>query len=326
MFAVASLVWIGLLGAFSGKRPARPLPPSAPPGPPMIAPKSTGAAIPLRLSPDGHLLVPVFISGTAYPFMLDTAGGGLSITPATRDALGYTARDGITVRGYGASGMLPIKRMKFSSVFVLGKYPLGGLVTVIDLQGLTPEPHPPIAGIIGNGVLQNFDLELNLPAATLRLFPRGGKARPTGAIPMTSMPFKTRVGGKIFLPVQVNGQPITALLDTGALNSVLNRAALNLIGAKPGRDRGPVKLHTFSGFDRHVVPVTPYVFRQVQLGRLRPFSAVVYGADLPVFSDLGLRDRPAMLLGLDMLRDRILFISYSAGQIYLSEPRARKRG
>lgn len=273
--------------------------------------------LPLRQVHGTYLLIPIVVNGVSHPFLLDTAGGGLSITPATRDLLGYNEHDGMRVQGYGATGKRITQVLRLSSVFMLGRMPLGGNIPVLDLRGVDAGAGEKVAGIIGNGVLRQFDLRIDVARKKFTLSPKAaGKPKEEGDSGL--IPFHTTDIGLIEFTVMIDDKPVTAVLDTGAAYTVMNWKAANAAGITmqtSGIRRSP---RGISGFDGNVVTAYVYPFSEMKLGEIRYTSPELTIADLPAFETLKIADRPAMLLGLSTLKDGTLAISYGAEQFSLS--------
>lgn len=197
-------------------------------------------------------------------------------------------------------------------------------VVVIDLARFKKNPEHPYAGILGNNFLSDFDLEINLPASKLRIYQHDatGRAIVPNLDERLSVPNEAADKGFIVLKVLIEGKPITAILDTGAPTSVLNWVAAKQSGVTmetkglKRRDKGT------GGLGSQVADTYLYQFKRIKAGRTKFKTREVRIADLPVFKTLGLGDKPAMLFGLDMLKNHALFVSYSTKKLYFYKPRS----
>ena len=75
-----------------------------------------------------------------------------------------------------------------------------------------------------------------------------------------------------------------------------------------------------SGLGTKAAETFEYNFKDVRAGRTRFQPSDLRIADLQVFEVLGLKDKPAMLLGLDLLQQTPMLISYSESKIYFGGP------
>jgi predicted aspartyl protease len=279
----------------------------------------------LPLTFDGtYLLAPVKTGKLEALFVVDTAANGTVISPATRDALGFSEKDGQVVDVTGASGQVKYQALELDS-FAVGEFvrPKFGVV-VIDLARFKKNPEHPYAGILGNNFLSDFDLEINLPASKLRLYPHDAAGR--AIIPKLderlSVPNEAADKGFIVLKVLIEGKPVTAILDTGAPTSVLNWAAAKQSGVTTETKGLKRREKGTGGLGSQVADTYLYQFKRIKAGRTKFKTGEVRIADLTVFKTLGLGDKPAMLFGLDMLKNRALFVSYSTKKLYFYKPRS----
>jgi hypothetical protein len=166
---------------------------------------------------------------------------------------------------------------------------------------------------IGKDVLSQHVLEIDFPAKRVRLHPIAGapELRKAFARSMVRLPFDEIAGGLIRIEAKLDGgDAIPGVLDLGAPNSVAN--------AKAGVGAARIAKANAIGADGKPVPADVCRLRSFELAGKSIAGPTMVVADLPVFATLGLADRPAMLVGLDLLATRVLAIDYGQGAIYVS--------
>ncbi len=154
-------------------------------------------------------------------------------------------------------------------------------------------------GLIGLDILSRFRLELDLVRRTVRV--HGSTPGLVTFVPSTRLEIRVgaragRFGQLILLNVVIDGRPVEAFVDSGAQYSIGNPALLSALGVAVAA--GPID----------VFGVTGQTLR-ARLGRVRDLSiggrelgaTPLLFADLHAFGALGLSDRPAILLGADVL-------------------------
>lgn len=103
----------------------------------------------------------------------------------------------------------------------------------------------------------------------------------------------------------IDGQPVTVVVDSGASSSVINQRMKKMLGRR-GRPIAGLRatLISATGSER---PVEAMTLERLRVGEFLITDAPVAIADLDVFAELGLTDRPAMLLGMNLLKtfDRV---------------------
>ncbi|MEJ7863058.1 MAG: aspartyl protease family protein [Pyrinomonadaceae bacterium] len=269
-----------------------------------------------------YLLTPVSIDNHNLMFVLDTAAGGSVISPATRDAIGFGDKDGEISEVVGAGGTVKYQSLRVPSIGIGGHKQENFNVTVIDLKKFQKKDGQPYAGLLGNDFLRAFDVEINLPASRLRLYPHDANGRVTVSRlnKRASVPNLAASEGFIVLNVFVEGKSVEAILDSGAPASVMNWQAAKQAGIT--RETKGVKRREqgISGIGTQVADTYLYCFKKIKVGDMRFTPEDTRIADLSIFKALGLSEKPAMLFGLDMLKNRILFVSYSTKKLYFYKP------
>ena len=149
-----------------------------------------------------------------------------------------------------------------------------------------------------------------MPAGRLGLYPAAGcgGALPQLAARQTVVPLVITRDRQALLEVAINGQTITALLDTGSRATLLTQATADALGL-----RAPASANTARGVDGESLPVGHTTVREMTIG-----DEVVRG--MPVSISPIQLGRADMLLGLDYLRQRRAFISYLTSRLVIALP------
>lgn len=297
-FAAAALAWAVLPAAASARCTV-----------------STAATLPL-VHEAGHFTTLARIEGTEVPLLVDTGSSVTALDGVTAARLGLRrdSRHRSAVIGIGGAAR-PL------DLLVVTHLNLGGLgfadlrLTLGDFNtGWPAASH--IAGILGADLLSRYDIEIDGPGGHLLLHDVAGCsgrfldwAQPYDALPLTPLP-----GAPLQqLPVSVDGHALLALVDTGASQSVLFGPALRRLGSDaapaPG-DRAGFGLGAIPG---KRVETVLHRFGTLQVGRDvvdKPSLAMV--RDGPLTLD--------MILGLDYLGGRRLWLSYATRQLFIASP------
>jgi predicted aspartyl protease len=172
----------------------------------------------------------------------------------------------------------------------------------------------PLDGLLGTDVLSDFDVELDLRRQSLALYQRQAcpAAMPNWAGPYSSISTGLSPGGRFFFPVQLDGHRLTATIDTGSQLTVLTTAAAHAIGvtqAALSRDRSS----TMQGIAGDPLSSRIHRFDKLELGN------VVVANPQIVVADLSLREAD-LVLGVDLLISRRLWLSYGSRRIFISNP------
>jgi DNA-binding CsgD family transcriptional regulator/predicted aspartyl protease len=261
-----------------------------------------------------YLRVPAEIGTVRADLILDTAAASMVISPAVRDALGITERKEVNV--LGAGGESKYEAVEVPLLRVGGVERLNSGAVVVDLERFRRNPGQPYGGLLGNDFLRDHDVEINIPAGRLRLY----KPVPSPLVhefpESAAVPNLATDPGWIVLEVLINGRPIRAIVDTAASTSVLNWAAAREAGVTTGTAGLRRRERPTGGLGASAAETHLFTFNDIKVGATRFGPADARIADLPVFKALGLGDKPAMLFGLDMLRNMPMLVSYSGKKVY----------
>ncbi len=276
-------------------------------------------SVPLR-DDGGFLSIPATTAGQPIRLMIDTGSDAGLLTPqaASRFRLAPDPDRHVRIQGTGGTGRsAPIATLP---ALAIGGLLLGDVSMPIGSLPAAPNLAPPVAGFLGGDVLSRFDLDIDVPNATLAFYrvdlPSLACATPpawNGAY--ATIPL-TRHGVRLSLGATLDGHPISALVDTGARSRLLSQAAGRRIGvpaAALAADPGGID----SGVDMHEQVYHWHVFKSLVIGGETALSPTLTVAPLSAEEPFD------MLLGTDWLAGHEVWISYSTGQMFRREAAAR---
>ncbi len=212
----------------------------------------------------------------------------------------------------------------FTFIQGVGGATVAPMVTVHDLalgRGIAHElnlpvvgdfPSPvdglPIVGLFGNDFLSNYDVDVDVPRQHFALYHASGcdaAMRPFDP-PYFEVPFHEQ-GGQVVLDIRLNDRPMTAILDTGASATLIDRKGALAAGVTlDGLDADQVR--NTIGADMHLVGARRHRFGSLQVGDERMnnfhFDVAVVGTG-------------KTLLGRDFLRFNRVLISYPRHTLFI---------
>ncbi|MCH8490249.1 MAG: aspartyl protease family protein [Oceanicaulis sp.] len=262
----------------------------------------TGVRVPLERASTGQFLMDVRIDGEGpWPFMIDTGASHTTLALPVAEALGFiSTRDHLhavqTLTAETMEERLGIADMRF------GPARASGLNAVVaDVAG------GEIQGLIGLDALAGERVRLDFPAGEI-LFDAAALAEAHGRI--------DPVHGVAMMEARVRGvrEPVMVLIDTGSGFTLINSAlARRLV-------REPVTRMRIGAITRSAPSAA--VEARARLDRLRVGAVCIQAlgavwADVDMFRALGWADRPAMVLGLDLLQHAIVTVDGPSGAIRL---------
>ena len=274
------------------------------------------ASVPLILS-QNELFLPVMLNGSPAQMVLDTGAGITVISNAAAgerdiphdfdhhaDLGGVGGSDSILFIGQVDSLGLGELTLKHQS------YP------IVDMPQRAPDGTP-AAGLLGADVLKHYDIEIDIPAGKLGFYQTScADTAPPWQDAPEPIGITLDAGAHILTPFKLEGIEMTGVLDTGASwFTVTARAALrtglsqdDLAAARPLNGTG-VNARGWNGYVER--------FHSVQIGNTRYANmptAVVQSRDIQAYDGLLGQDS---LLGMNLLKESRLWISYRARQLYI---------
>jgi hypothetical protein len=314
-------------------------------GPPVLADKAA-----LKPVAGSHLMtVPVEINGTPKQFLLGLGSEPDEIAQSAADELNLARADRgpvsnamglqgsqlqfqprfVDVRGAAAKSNP--SRVRVSS-FTIGQATLPGMQFLISSDRDLGRSKP-YDGILTASGFRHYDIALDFAGGTLSFLEPSACADANRIVPwphaaVAVIPV-TLAGGKISVPVTIEGRRIDAVLDTGSDHSVMRRAvAERLFGFKAGtpdmmadpdlRDGAGERVwrHTFpqialEGVVAGNVPVLIQTNSMVRKAR----RAATTGSRLQSDEDAG-ETIPDLTLGMDVLGQLHLYVAFGQNRIY----------
>lgn len=264
---------------------------------------SKRAEVPVRVR-DSFAFVPASIGGTPVTLLLDTGAQGMLLTPGIVEMLRLPADPLAGTRLLGTGGVRTVPNVALRDLRVGGLLMADSSAPVATLPGV-PQTEPPLAGLLGGQFLATYDLDLDVPHGRMALYDPLGCAAPPFPLPYSILPLNVSPEGDVFVTVQVNGVGLLALIDTGSRASIITEQAAKRLGLG-----GAGSANLAQGVDGSTLPV-----RHVRAATLQVGTEVTANAPLSV-SPL-LLGQGDMLLGLDYLGRRRVWMSYRSGRVVI---------
>lgn len=270
------------------------------PTPPSDAP----AVVRTLPSIDNRVTIPIHIDGKGpWNFVIDTGSQRTVISRDLAEKLALPMRRQVTIvsmTGRSEAHTVAVPRLGYGAVTVDG---IEAPVLEADNLGA--------AGLLGLDSLHAKRLLLNFRTGRMEISDSRKAWRDPHAIIVEA---RRRKGQLILLDSDVNGMKVNIILDTGTHLSVGNMALMTkLIRKKRAPAINPVSLVSVTGetLDGQLGRIA-----QIRMGSILLKDMPVMFADAQPFSELGLRDKPALLLGIHALKmfDRVA-IDFGRGKI-----------
>jgi predicted aspartyl protease len=284
------------------------------------------ANIKLTPSPGGHHeYVPVEIGGVQKMMILDTGAWATSLSETGAKDLGLE-RKASPVQTYSLNGTYMQEKVQAS-------FALGVLIFEQFNFPIFPVDLPSdVAGLLGADVLGTVDVSVDFGTNQMDLVLQDhceGRVKYWKEKPLAVVPFTlSKEGNQIILPIEVDGQRVKAILDTGASGSTLNRPfAENRMGLKMGSADTPEAgdlngekgattwRHTFHTLTFDGVTVSNPEFVIIPERVRKHFQSKELGSLISRPSETL---EPDALLGMNVLKHLHVYIAYKEKKLYIT--------
>ncbi len=265
----------------------------------------------LAVTPLGNIpIVTARINGAAADFLFDTGAERSIMTAAAAKRLGIAAHFEYArnMRSLGAAVAGGDARLRS---FELGGMPLRNFSILVGAVSLPSVRGKPIDGLLGADFLGDYEVELDLPRRRISLY-----APPP--CPLTAPPWSGSYGAiaanrslhnRLFFPVRLDGQPLSALIDTGAQLTALDAESAVRVGVTSvALAHDP--LTTLRGAAAEPVNSRAHRFAQLQIDGQSLRDQIIQ------VTRLGLQDAD-LVLGADFLRWQRVWLSYASHRIFI---------
>jgi predicted aspartyl protease len=280
-----------------------------------------------ELTPNDLLVVHTKINDQPVLMGIDT-GAAISVMfdgPAARLGLPRTP---IKEFIYGVDGRM------LSQQAEVRKLQIGGRFRSHDDFPVSPSDagNPDIVGLLGSDYLSNYDLEIDLADHEVNLFDQdhcpGKVVYWTNSYNASDVHIDP-ITGEIRIYVDLDGDRIGAVIDTGASQTALRlsaaRGRFGLSSDSPGVER----IGDSVGIGGQQMPLYRYGFKTLKFGDLtihNPSVDLLSMRDgfMPLDTRVSSSDMPDMLVGMSLLKHLRLYIAYGERRIYYTvvEPAA----
>lgn len=240
---------------------------------------------------EDRMTVPVRLSGSGpYQFLVDTGADRSAVSRelATKLALSSAGR----VQLHSVTGVSQIDTARVENI-ELTRSPENIDAAVLDRENIGAD------GIVGSDLLRAERVQFDFEKQTMTVVPSSTPEfrKDPGAILITA---RRKNGRLIITDAEVAGERLTVVLDTGADLCMGNGELRRRLRRDDVLDLGE-KAHLLSVTGAQMTGDIIHI-REMTMGGVRLSNLAVVITDAHTFSQLGLNDRPALLLGMNAMR------------------------
>jgi len=194
------------------------------------------------------------------------------------------------------------------------------------------DPGDDVAVLLGDDFFQAFDVEFDLAHNAVRLFqPKdcdGVSLAYWAKAGASEVEFEAVDANRpeVILTVQINGEPVKALLDSGAALSMLDKADAARLGVTP-ETPGVIAMGRSTGMGKNAVDSWIGPFRSFAIGNETIRDTAIRFSDMykdATYRSTGsslahkIQASHSMLLGVDFLRSHRVLVAHSQRKIYFT--------
>ena len=273
------------------------------------------AKVPISLH-ERKIILPVNLNGRPVRMMLDTGSEITVIEPHIAESLGGTYNRERLFQFGGVNGRLDAQHPYKVKTIQIGPLHWFDFEIAVTRVARAEKQNVPdaVAGIIGTDLLKWYDVELDFQRGEMTFYQtpkcKGDFVPWEKPYKVASSPPNRR---KFFIvPVELNGRPLRALVDTGAGSTRVDLTAAVAAGADKAVLQEGRKIAA-TGIGGLEMPARLYRFDSLDIAD-RKFRYLFLAV-----SDAPLSDGIDMLLGMDFWRQHRMWLSYQTGQVFIQE-------
>jgi predicted aspartyl protease len=272
-------------------------------------------AAPTRIDRIGRILAPVMINGKGpFRFVLDTGANYSTVSPLLLSALGLQIdpERSRLIHGVTGSAHVPtvlIEKLQAGTLAVENQYmPVIGSSINLHAHGILG-----VAGLQESRVFVDFRQD--------KVIITRSRVRRQDIGDYFTLEASRVGGGLLAVNASIRGVRAKAIIDTGAEGTLGNLALLNAIRAR--RRHHPESRYTdVFGATMDISRGESELATTVSIGDVSISHVDVTYGDFHIFEAWNLKDRPAMLIGMDVLGVAdALIIDFRSRQIMVKRPR-----
>ncbi|HVY34151.1 MAG TPA: aspartyl protease family protein [Caulobacteraceae bacterium] len=259
-----------------------------------------------------RMTVPVMVNGQGpYPFIVDTASDRTTVSQTLAETLNLPAKGTLNVDS--ATGLDVVPSVEIDRLQV-------GSRQIRRIRAPVFRQHNiGAAGLLGIDALAEQNIVMDFRTNQMTVQPSAGHDEP-GDIVVSG---RSRYGQLILVDASVGGRDLFVVIDTGGQTSIGNSVLRKLVQNQSLSAQAADEVNVIS-VSGDTAKAQIDVLAHVRLGGIQVSNLPIAYADIHTFDKLDLRNRPSMLLGMDILRkfDRVS-VDFKARRVRFLLPKDR---
>ncbi len=247
-------------------------------------------AIPAAQDQAARMTIPVMVNGQGpFSFVVDTGADRTVISRRLAAALKLPA--GADVRLHDTAGAAQVHTAVLDSLSFGGRDVHGVEAAVLEAANIGAD------GMLGIDSLHDQRVLMDFASRTFAA--RASQPWASELANAIVVVGRSRFGQLVLVNAEADGQRVFVILDSGAQNTLGNAALQRLMSSAEAARRPPTNnvISVMGGS----TPARINRIDAIRLGGIELRGVPIAYADLETFRQFGLQDKPAMLLGMDVL-------------------------
>ena len=267
-------------------------------------------ASPTRLDHIGRIVAPVMINGQGpFRLIVDTGASLSTVSPQLAETLGLVPAANRRLHVNGVTGAAEVPSVLIHSLQA------GDLVIQ---EMLVPVVWAPLMagadGILGAAGLKRERITVDFRHNRVIISRSQGGDTPPG---FGRVPAQRLAGGLLVVAARVGGVRVQAVIDTGSERTIANKSLWDALAWR--RRKGDVaRVTDVYGATAEVASGQVDVAPTIELGSIKVSNLTVVYGDFHIFDVWGLKSRPALIVGMDVLGTvNALTIDFQRCELYV---------
>jgi len=237
-----------------------------------------------------RMTVDVFINGQGpFPFAVDTGAERTAVSASLAKRLGLVADR--SARLHSIAGVDTVRTAHVATLQI-GSRRVDGIRAPI-----LPDGPLGVAGLLGIDALTNQRVVMDFVDERMSVRPSATRdPRDRDTIVVTA---RRRFGQLVLVDASVDGQRVYAIVDSGSQVTVGNAALRQRLSRRKRGADTPTEIIGVTGL---TLPANYSVLPEMKIGSVKLGNIPIVYSDAHPFKKFGLTDKPALLLGTDLLR------------------------
>lgn len=298
----------------------------SPPPPSPVCHYVKAASLPVAFG-GGQIIANTKINGADVPMLVDSGAMRTQLIRGEAKKLGLSFGPTRLV-SYGVSGVSDVSYTMIDDITIGPSHGKDVELLVNDDTTMSVK----FGGLIGADFLFRSDIEISPAEQEIKFFVAKDCATPflarwDGAISRVEMKAGQGADIRPRIMVEINGQPITALIDSGASHTTLDLRGAHRAGLSPDSPGVKQLTEKVSGIGTHsmtswsvpldTVTIGDETIRDVRVEMADLHSAMVHDGHNEQAFELS-ESLPSLILGADFLQAHHVLFARSQGQFYFS--------